>query len=555
MTKSIFTLCGFAAFLSLTAQSAPSAWTPNDSKGLNFVNPTNSTLLRDNKDPNIVWVLPPTGGEASLTNFSPSASLVMCSGLKDVMIASNAQDARLRKISEQIDAKMPDFEEKEKALIAAQEALAKLSKGNIAELTLIQDEITDLRKANDRILEDLETCTANCKELNETRKANRDRISTLEEKYDTLVDANRELVREYTRAENAVDQAQEAFNTVASGLDAIQTKQAALKLVISASLADKAKLEGGTALVNYDTGWEANVQKLEELFPQYQFNQIPTRATRIHANIVTAGSSDTYYDSLPSLLDYSILGLNFMPFGQALRDDQGALNAFPSVVSGNFRLSMMGACPLADTKFFEGVNYSAKLAASGDPIYAISATYEYPVAFAFKMTATYNLYKFYEIIQKKSSSGGFFSSKSKSEVSEKKIDKDAFFIDWDVEDPESIYSEEKRAQVASSIKDDLVARVLVTMAQPIYQGAPALPQDAGVPPTPGALVLADGLQKTCGFNIYCQAGSWILKGATAIFGSSKSESTFRSEWDREAKETWSATTVKYRPGTTGFTKR
>jgi hypothetical protein len=225
--------------------------------------------------------------------------------------------------------------------------------------------------------------------------------------------------------------------------------------------------------------------------------------------------------------------------------------ALPSVLSGNVRMSVVGACPIAIKNFFKDAGYEIKQDAEGLPAFAISATYEYPVSYNYKVTASYNLYKFYEQIKKQGTSGGFFSSRSYSEVVENKSDSDMFSIDWKVEDPQSAMNQEKRDQITKDLKAQLMDRVLRQIAQPgVVLSESAQFYNAGAPPETGAMVFAKGLRQTCGFNIYCQGASWILSGLQAIFGSSSSEQTYRQTWNRTATEKWSADIATLRAGAT-----
>jgi hypothetical protein len=162
------------------------------------------------------------------------------------------------------------------------------------------------------------------------------------------------------------------------------------------------------------------------------------------------------------------------------------------------------------------------------------------------------LYQFYEKIVSSSSSGGLFSSHTATSIAETKLDHDTFNIDWNVEDPNSKYDEDTREQVAKDLKLDLIGRVLGTMAQPTFENVPmpSAPTQQGH----GAVVLANGLQNTCGMvNIWCTAGSWVLRGLDAIFGSNSATNSFRSTWDRTATETWNSTTTRWNTGATLFT--
>ena len=81
-------LCAFSSTLSYAVPSMYSDEFPS----LNIINDTNSTLIRDNKREDLVWVLPPTAGEASLVGFSSSSNIRLCSGLKSLTAASKTSD-------------------------------------------------------------------------------------------------------------------------------------------------------------------------------------------------------------------------------------------------------------------------------------------------------------------------------------------------------------------------------------------------------------------------------------------------------------------------------
>jgi hypothetical protein len=546
-------LSGLTCFLSLESYAAPSAWATNFTP-IDINNDTNSTLLRDNKEPNTVWVLPPTGGKIQFQNFFASGSVGLCPGLKSTIKASNTLDDRIAKIAEGIGTLETELADAEAELKKATTELGKLEQGDMVGILSLETQIGDRRARNEAIIVELESCTNTCDLLLAEYKDNEAYIKEKQKEYNTLVASNREKVSKYKIAKATKEAAQENFDSIGVRYDKQLARVNDLMTTVSNSFSSKGKLEGGTALVNYESGWDENVSKLESRYPSLDFKAIPTRNARIHANIIGAADKVSYYESLPAVLDYTVNGHNYMPWGERPAEDVVSAG-LPSSIAGNFRLSLLGACPMVQKDFFSDVQWNPEVNQNGLPLFGISSTYEYPVAFKFKVTASYNLYKFYEMVKKTGTKGGFFSSKSYSSVTEKKIDKDAFSIDWYVEDPDGIYNEGKRQEITEELKRQLMERVLVTMAQPIYNGASPTPIPGGIPPTPGATVLADGLSKSCGFNIYCQAGSWILRGAAAIWGSSQSESKFQQEWDRTATETWAADYVSYRGASTGFGKK
>jgi len=531
------------------AQAIPSAFVSRHG-ALPIVNHTNSTLLRDSENSATVWVMPPTAGTTEFKGLVPSANLSFCSGIRELALATTDIDRRVAALSRKYEQLEPDLKAAEKSLADARTAAAKFAEREDIKLMLsLEDNVENLETRRTAAITAMETCTQNCEELREEADRLRSEISKAREDLRLFRNENRIALRDFERANASVDAAERNYESVGSHVNRLRRDLIALNGDVMGMYATKGKLEGGIAQIDYNTGWEANIKNLETQYRGFQFQAIPTSNAHIDAHIVGAADQDSYYQSLPMLLDYTINGVKYVPWGTT---DQTAA-AVPSVIAGNFRLSTLGACPIADPRFFDGTGFTPDRGALSTPKFAISATYQYPVAYKFKVTASYNLYKFYEQIKRHTESGGFFSSKSYSETLEKALDSDTFKIDWQIEDPNSEYDAKTRQQITAELKKNLMERVLQTMAQPVVpMNGTVTFTDPGTPPTPGAVVLANGMSETCGFNIYCQAGSWILRGLHAIFGSSTTEQKFRSEWDRTATEQWSSEIASYRSGVMAF---
>ena len=113
--------------------------------------------------------------------------------------------------------------------------------------------------------------------------------------------------------------------------------------------------------------------------------------------------------------------------------------------------------------------------------------------------------------------------------------------------------ENARQDIAKTLKLELISRVLSNMAQPVFEKHSQTPMMVPESGEHAAVVLATGLQSTCGvFNIWCTAGAWVLRGVNAVFGSSSAVTDFRSKFDGTTTETWSANTAKWNTGATSF---
>ncbi|NRA63362.1 MAG: hypothetical protein HRU19_02695 [Pseudobacteriovorax sp.] len=540
------------ASVATTGISAPTAYsTKYDASDVKQV--SNASFLRDSETEDLVWVLPPTAGNASLTGFAPSANLRFCEGLKSLTNASNSLAKRFENLQTRFDADLVRLDQAEKDLIAEREAKKAIANASTSakDMIFLDEAIEVAEQERDDILADLDLCVIDevCTGLIEEYGLVRDRLKGLKAERDQLARENRDIDRQLRAADRKILVAEDIFLDVGRATEAMAERIVTLDSTIQTAYANRGKLEGGFASVLYDTGWDAAVEDLSLANPNYNFQKVRTENARIFANLIGTSDSVSYYESLPALLDYTIDGHKFLPEGETTIGD--AETSLPSVINGTMRLSLIGGCPVADRGFFDDLGFKMREDLNGDPVFSISATYMYPAAYKYRVEASYNLYKFYEIIKKTGTRGGFFSSKSYSKVSETRVDEDVFKIDWDIQDMQ--FTATEKAQIRTDLKTDLMNRVLVTMAEPVSANAPSLPLDPpGSVPEPGSLVLAKGLEKTCGFNFYCRAGSWILKGAQAIWGSSRSEQSFKTTWDRTATEIWSSKDVRLTPGATSF---
>lgn len=532
------------------ASAAPGAF-GSKCGALTINNDTPATLLRDTEDCSLVWVLPPNAGKTQLTGFTPSANLGMCKEVKTAQGASERVLQRMDATQKEVDELQPQYDAANKRVVDATAKVHDLLQK--AELKQLNDMETAQAAVEDKlqaVSDKMDGCDKNCDALSDEYKQLSKQRQDLASAVGKLRSKYLASVRQYDQAKAELNAAEEERNDVGAGLQAIYAKQSQFHKDLLDLLVFYSRIEGGYAHLDYDTQWDDAVARLtKEYNGQYQFRKVPTKDARIFANLVGAGDQATYLSSMPSLLDYSINGLKFQPFGE---ERQPEMSSLPSHFSGTLRLSLMGGCPLYYKDYLTSNELQPSGTAPDSWNFAISTTYKYPAAYKMKMTASYNLYQFYQKIVESSSSGGLFSSHTATSIAETKLDHDTFSIDWTVEDPDSKYDEETRQQIAKELKLDLIGRVLGTMAQPTFENVPmpSVPQQQGH----GAVVLANGLQSTCGMvNVWCTAGSWVLRGLDAIFGSNSATNTFRSTWDRTATETWNSDTTKWNTGATLFT--
>lgn len=534
--------------ISNVSQAVPSAFTGKCS-ALDIVNHTTSTILNDNENCNTAWVLPPSFGVVNLSGYTPSGNLGLCQEVKDVQTMSRNIVGRIKQLLEEIENLGPDYKAKEKEWLEAKVNLYDVEHApEFREISNLEDQIRYIEINIEKLLTQLSNCTENCNYLRDELREKKDERLILKDQLQKIKFQYFELVREHRLSKARLETAQYAFENVNKQLDIKSDKLISLKTVLQQWLIFYSKLEGGIAHLDYDSQWAQNVITLNEKYSgKYQFAQIPTRNARISANFIGSVDKETYLSSMPAILDYSINGIKFTPWGESAVEQA----SLPSRISGSVRLSLIGGCPMYYKNFLDSDTLTRDDLISKKMNFALNATYEYPAAFKFKVSAKYNLYKMYEKISKATSHGGFFSKEEYKKVLEEKNDNDEFSIDWDLE--EEKYSDQEKEEIRKALKTDLMGRVLSTLATPVYTknhlDEAVVPINTGH----GALVIAEGINRTCGYyNLYCQGAVWVFRGLDAIFGNSSAESKFRTTHNHTAKETWNTSETRWRVAATGY---
>lgn len=538
----------YLIFSASQLKAVPSAYA-NKFGILDIENKTSSTLVRDSDDPNLIWVLPPSNGKkAYLSNLQKSKNLDFCDSLSNLTTASvelSKGMASVTKGFKQLDSKLTTAAED---VARQRNILAELTlNSDLSKLVIVEDQIIDLKKRREELLEKLDSCEQdNCYLF---KSEYRDVKAKLQEKEDYLYEltkADIDLSRKYNNAKARLEALEKNYQELVGEKSYVLAQIAEIESLIMDLYASKAKLEGGYASIDFDSKWDSNVQALAQSYPSYEFRPIQTRNTRFYAGIVAPTDLHSYYESLPALLDYSLMGVPHLAAGEIPNSDSS--HSLPSKITGTMRLSMIGACPLVTDNYFDDVPSSkGKIAAAP---FSISANFEVPLLYSYHLKVKYNLYKVYEIIKRSGTKNGFFSSRSYRETIENTDMDEALEITWD--DEAQAYTSKEKLKIQNEIKKTMIDRVLATMAEPVK--SKLVEESLAIPSVPnaGAIVIADGLSKVCGFHIYCHAGSWILRGVYGVFGQSKVEDTFRQSHDIELTETWSSNDVKFVPATLAF---
>jgi hypothetical protein len=296
-----------------------------------------------------------------------------------------------------------------------------------------------------------------------------------------------------------------------------------------------AQYEGPKIRLTIEADQNAMVDEYQKLNPEVTFRPMPlakgalTFTAKTEKNIGKAAAALYWGVAGIKTTPSSFTGIKPEDLVQNSNDSTGQV-LFASSVSGQMVLSLLGACPLVDASgnIPADINESA-INSYIDP----SIAYVYNLAVNRSYYARYNIAELFKRIQKQSTKGGLFSSKTiHSLVIER--DSSAWFVfKADSEDPRHEWEEQLRQTVKAEIIARALQRVGVT---PI--GTSEVP--GIIPPgRTGASVISEGLGKCP--HIYCQAGAFVLAGLDTVFSKKSAISEFISKnnfWEEETvKET------------------
>lgn len=500
-----------------------------------------STLLGDTDDPSTVWVLPPNAGQVKFKGLVESGNARFCNGMKLLVLDVEEIDKERRTIRKEVFKRRAEVEEARKVVDHRRDELAKLS--NLPEIeqidqqAILVDDLSvkvddlyeELKKTKDR--EQRKILKARIKEVKEELKIEKKTLRDLKKEY-------RKSYRAYQRAQKSLESAEKAHKNYNKYLKELYTELRKMSNEIMEIYKERGKMQGAIASMDYNSQWSNEIAQLQTAYSDVNFVKMPTYNARVQSNFIPTTDKESYYDSLPPVAAYNVNGNGQLPYGVRKNKAERAGTGFPENVGVDLMLNLVGACPALDDAFFAEVDYDVKRDGNGVPLFGLSTTYEYDVAYKYRVEASYNLWTFFEKIVKKGTKGGFFTSQAYVDVLESEMTKDAFT--FKIENQAQMPAAEVKS-IKQEIKSELMNRVLTTVATPDPKGTPETPK-VGTPPELGSVVIGKGLNKICGWNVYCQVGSWVFRVAGA-FGNKEARTTFRKITDRTASEIWDTTTM------------
>ena len=415
------------------------------------------------------------------------------------------------------------------------QAAAIVADKHLQPLVDLDNQIDSLSERLSILYKDAETCKTTCDDINkEVRDSEKIKYQAQKDRRKLALE-NADDVRAYDKLKAVSDAYDQNYNEAKKSFSEIKADIKQAHDEFGSMYSTFGKLEGARVAMNYTSPWDDNMASLRDNNPGFQFEKITTQNTKLFTNLI--GVKDIPGDQ--AVLAYEMPGV--------LKDGVLDLQSgFPGSLSANIVLSVVGVCPMLHPEDFELTESSTPEKMS----YGLTFIYDFPAAMKVVGTAKYNMYKMYQKIMSSGSSGGFFSSRSWSNVEEHTFFKDSFTVDWVTQDAANSITEDERLNMEHEMRAHIMERI-AALALPTAPNRDQM-MAPGTPPPHGAVVVAGSLMQACPGNMYCMAGSLILSSLDAIFGSSSSTANYLQTQNFDLTETWSNSKVVLKPWITSF---
>lgn len=533
-----------ASILATTvASAAPSVYPPSSNKLDIVVNNSPAVVIADHQDSNTLWVLPPNTGSVETSGHWLGANTGFCSSM--AIIQSHMEDMNSKRGDYQEDAGevMEDIAELEQELAEAEaEAAEYYVDEELETVATAYERLEEAEARLDALLDRKSACDldTDCDTIEAEIEAQRAVVDQLDEELKDWRKEHREDWKAFRKREKLVEKIERKLDR---RIKRAQKYQRYISLITGEMLdayLQFGRLEGGYMNIQFDSLWEDATQQIRDDNPFFNVQKVPTKDVRINMQLVPVNSSGTYVNSGESILGYSVNGRS-----GSTADIDDTLPSLPETMGGNVRLSLVGACPIASPGLFP-----VATANDGNPLFGLTASYKFPSTFRTQASVQYNLWNVYRELKSMKRKGGFFKTKvTKKQSRQLEFGSDTVFS---FNDETGMLPSEKQ-QIKDELMAGIVSELAVLMGIPLP--TPMQPETTlDNAPANGATVLADGVRDTCGFNIYCKGVSWILRAASATFGSSESEAQLQQSYNYFITREYSTSEIQWRDGLIGFSQ-
>lgn len=524
-------------FVSVSASYAVPTIYPKNADLLSSIkNPTNSNIVSDDNDLKRFYVMPPNTASGTSQGLHTLGAMGFCDDIAETEKGAKQFTVKINELAlEDANTKIRVNKIREELYKARKAQTEYATSKNLVPLHELDTRISNLELRLNELYKFLETCQNNCESINqEIHDVNIDKTNLMKERR-SLAQAHSQDIRQYEKLKDKVNQINinleeenESYNVVRKRL--MKAKNELLEMFNSYS-----KMYGGRSSFHYHSNWDDNIQSLSHANPGFHFERIQTA----NAKVFTALNGLSPNIKAESVLAYEIPGI---------KSSEGIIefSSYPPDFSANLVLSLPAVCQIKYPELFQ----SKTIPNEESMKYGLIVAFEFPSSFNLSAIANYNMHKMYTKTVSSGSSGGFFSSRSWTDVSENTDFNDAFSIAWKNQDPGNTISEDQRIALEQEMKVDIYKRMLA-LSLPLAQSKAELLSPSS-PSAHGAVVISDSLMRVCPVNVYCVGASLALSVLDAFFGSSSAVANYTSTQDFNLTNSWSSDKVVMKPWITSY---
>lgn len=517
------------------AGAAPTLYPKHFNSGIR--NSTNSDILADDQNSRRFYVLPPGDAVARVTGLhTVTANVGFCSEIAKLQrYNSDTLDLLNAMKTKDLNTKTQLEQQNKKFALASEELSSYIVAANLHELVSLDTRVFQLEKRLDELYIQLRKCSRDCPVLQKDIEDSQLLRTELLTKRFELSAADLMASTEYERKKVYVAAIRENVTELERNWKQIQADLKDLYYEFNRMFDAHAMREGGRVAISFSSGWNENVRRLNAENPNYSFERVPTKNAIMRAaaysknNLVLGGS----------ILAFDVGGSSVNANGLL------SLESYPENFSGNAVLNLLAVCPLLHPEWFD-IKTPNKIE---NMTYGITVGYEYPAAMQYEVTATYNMWRMYELIKSQGTSGGFFSSNSWSDHTEQEYFKDSFSVDWKIQDEKLLLTPEQKLAINSDLRRQVMSRMASQLVMNNPQAQAALAFEL---PKTGSVVLANSLDKNCPLNVYCRGASIVLNVLQAVFGSANTQQSLTQIADVEMTDRYSHSQIVMQPRLTTF---
>lgn len=418
------------------AVAQPSIYAQQNLSGIR--NETSSVLVGDLVNARAAYVLPPATGRSILSSFVPGGNLEHCQTMSDLQATSRdlaAQMASLSLDTSPIDAELERLRQ-EKARLrdimvanGGYRTLEQRRQSLLLDVFDLEDILASLEETCFASVASVASCPADpvaslaacgpsCPaEIQAEIAEIQAEIASLNAEAATLATRAADQRLAYENAKQGVDDIAAQEVALSDELIARMSALVAARDQVIATYAQYASLTGGTAVLEYQSGWDQNVARLQADNAAFTFTPISTSEARVVAGLAGGIGRDSYLAMTSSIKSYTVNGTPVSDGSAAI-----PFSEYPKNVRVDATLALVAACIQQAPQLFDVEKTDANL-----PLFAMTVTYKYPTVFFTDVVAEFNLWRIYERIR--AAGQGLWSTRVDVVLAEPDVG-DRIHFDW-----------------------------------------------------------------------------------------------------------------------------